>query len=110
MGCVVSPSNNCNRILHAKDDAELALGAHFSQCTEELQIKNNLALVTGCQIRKELINYNQIALVRIFFSESNHHILNYFFGIPNSGLLREFEVDIPFIKVILNVARQNIIK
>ena len=88
---------NCRKSsLHAKDDMELTLGAHFTQCTEELQIKNNLALVTGCQIRKELINYNQIAPCPDIFQRRPSSYPELLFGISDSGLLRKFRSQYSF--------------
>ena len=65
-------------LLNAENDAEIALGAHLSERTQHFQVENQLALVSGCQVGKELINNNQIPLVRVFGIEGFHHLTNDF--------------------------------
>ena len=56
-----------NLLLHTKYDTQFGLRAHLAQRTEEFEVKNDFSFVTGRKVGKELIDDNQISLVRILF-------------------------------------------
>ena len=99
-----------NLLLHTEDHAELGLGAHFTERPEEFKVKNNLPLISGRQVRQELIDYDQIALVRILFGEGHHHILDYRLEALYAAVFGCLKSNAATVKIVLNIAHDDIIE
>ena len=92
-------------LLPSPDDIPPATGIHLKKDKEEeVQVKNDFTFVTGSQIGKELVNHDQISLVRIFLGEGHHHIFNELLVVLDCIEVRHIEGNASFIEVFLNEA------
>ena len=99
-----------NLLLHTEYNTQFGFGTHFTERTEEFKVKDDFSLVTRRQVRQELVDDNQIALVRVFFGEGHHHILNNGLQALYAVVVRNFKINATVIKVILNIAHDDIIQ